>query len=224
VIVFSKNSEKIKVNIAEQDIESKSTIKVLGVIFDEKLNWTEHINDVIKAVKRTCFGIQVLRKFLNENELLGLVTTLGHSKLYYGGPVWLSRNLHQINLRKLLRTSACLIRSCFNTGDWSLVSFEDIHTLAGKPTPLMMSDYLQATTLKNIIVTQKPDLIWLKLQQNSRYNQRTNKLTFGREDYGPWSLSNLANRVQHVSQLLPSNWEIMSKETFKRAVKNIFFV
>jgi len=221
LIIFNNNST-IEIPVDGEIIKSKNSMKVLGVIFDKKLNWSDHINYAINKTKAINFGIYKLKKYFETGELLTLITSLGMSKLYYGAPVWLSRNLHDVNKRKLFSASAGLIKSCLNRTDWSLVSFLDLHQLSGKATPMMMADYFQAMTLKSIMDTGKPDLVWTKLQMNTRISRRTGGISFGNESRNLHRKNNLANRVSHISTKLPTGWENMSNYVFKKVARDLF--
>jgi len=195
---------------------------MLGVILDNKLTWTKHIEKVIAKTKRVCFGLSRLRAYHSPGELLTLATSLAFSKLYYASPVWLNKNLHRVNLQNLLRASTNILKSCFRPGDWNYVSFNDIHKITGKATPLMWSNYCQATALKRIIETKKPENVWLKLQQNCRELRRENCIFFCSGSQTPMGNHNFANRVQHVSYRLPTNWDSLSVYSFKKLSKRLF--
>jgi len=186
LIIFSKKAKKITINANKHLITSKNKIKVLGVWFDNKLQWNDQITMITESARKLCFGLRKLQKYFKTNELLNIVTTIGFSKIYYGAPVWLSRNLHDINKRKLLRTSASLIKSCLGVGYWNQISFIDLHVMANKPTPMMMSNYYQATTMRNIFHNGIPSLVWYKMQMNVQVNNRNNKMTFNAGNYGSW--------------------------------------
>jgi len=111
MIVFSKAKVKAQITVNGKTIKSKESIKILGVQFDSKLEWSKHIEGMSRSLKSVSYGISKLRNYFTQPELLGLVTTLGYSKMYYGSPVWLSRGLHDINQKKLMRTSAALIKA-----------------------------------------------------------------------------------------------------------------
>jgi len=178
MVIFKRKIVQMEVLIKNEIIKSKN-MKVLGVLFDYKMDWTNHINDVIAKVNKIQFWHRVLRKYLNVDELLKLVTTLGYSKLYYRALVWLSRHLHEINQQRLHCTSTGLIKACINPQDCLLRSFKDVHQMAGKPTPIMSTDYIQITTLKNVITPNNSELIWLKLQLNCKQNRRLGSMMFG---------------------------------------------
>jgi len=221
LIIFN-NSQSQEIMVNGQLIQSQKSMKVLGVMFDYKLNWSDHINYVANKIKQLTFGFSRLKKFYSINELLALVTTLGMSMLYYGAPIWLSRNLHDVNKRKLMSASAGLIRSCLNKSDWSMVSFSDLHQLAGKATPMMMADYYQAMSLKSIMDNGSPTLVWTKLQVNCRISRRSGGITFGNESRNLSGKHNFANRVFHISKKLPIGWENMTTSMFKKTAKDLF--
>jgi len=223
LLIISPRTTNLSITVDNKKVTSKSEMKILGVTFDSKLTWSQHISNVTTKINKLCFGLRKIKRNFTTEEMLRLVTTLGHSKLYYGAPVWLSRHLHKINQRKLLRASSNLIKSCISNQDWTLISYNNLHELAGKPTPMQMSDYIQATTLWSIIQTGKPEMVWLKLQINCRENRRTGSMTFGNGQMSPYGKHNFGNRMMHVSQKLPGQWDQMTKYSFKRMCKTIFF-
>jgi len=222
LVTFGPRSPEIEIEIDNVKIKSRKTMKVLGVIFDKKLDWSSHIADVTTKVMRIQFGLKCLKKYLTTDELLNLVTMLGMSKLYYGAPVWLSRQLHDINQRRLLRAGASLIKACLPLNDWGLVSFADLHQLSNKPTPMMMADHCQAMMLKKVMLNSTPELVWLKLQMNYRINRRTGAIQFGNGSVTPHGKHNFENRIQHISSKLPPGWENLTIGQFKVLSKRLF--
>jgi len=197
-------------------------MKVLGILFDNKLDWSPHINEVLNKTLKIQYGLRCLKKYFTTPELLNLVTSLGMSRLYYGSAAWLSRSLTDFNHRKLMRASSGLIKACLDSSDWSLVSFLDLHQLSGKATPLMMSDYFQAMELKKIVEYSSPSLVWSRLQLNCRLNQRSGSMVFGNGSRNPFGKLNFGNRVEHVSRQLPIGWENMSMSLYKKTCKRLF--
>lgn len=225
LVIFTPKKQQIIIDFKVHNIQikSKNEMKILGVIFDSSLRWSNHIAKVCGETSRIAYGLKKLKKYLDLDELLKLVTTLGYSKLYYGAAVWLNSGLHSQNLQMLRRTTVKLIRSCVDQVAWSLVSFNDLHVLAGKPTPEQMMNYTCAMTLKRIFDSRKPSLVWMKLQQNFRYNARTGLIHFGKDHVALSRDLNFGNRVQHVSGRLTPGWELWSLPRFKNMAKSAFF-
>jgi len=97
-----------------------------------------------------------------------------------------------------------------------------MHEITGKATPKMMADYNQAMTTRNILEWQRPENVWIKMQDNLRENRRANKLTFGSGAVRPIGNLNFGNKLQHVSLRFPPGWESMSRYQFKCKMKEIF--
>ena len=91
---------------------SSKTINVLGVLFDQKLQWSDHIASCIAKSNRALSAIRLIRKFFTTKELLQLVTSNFFSILYYNSEIWHLQSL-KVNLKqKLLSSSARAIKTC----------------------------------------------------------------------------------------------------------------
>jgi len=224
LIIFSPRKENYKVDICVNNTNFSSIgyMRVLGVWFDNKFTWSKQIEMETQKLTKINFGLRRLRTIFEPEKLLQLATSLGFSKLYYGAPVWLSSNLSKNLLQDLLRASTNTIKSCFRSGDWNQLSFNDIHEIANKATPKMYSEFAQANTIKNIIDSHRPTLLWVKMQNNSREVPRDLRIYFGNESKSPMGRHSFANRIYHVSSKLPPGWENLTKEAFKRLAKTLF--
>ena len=59
ICLFHRNDQlPIEITINGTKIRSKKSMNVLGVIFESKLNWGEHISNVIKKIKKVASGHQ----------------------------------------------------------------------------------------------------------------------------------------------------------------------
>jgi hypothetical protein len=84
-------------NIKVKDIvvNSSSTLKVLGIVFDNRLQWDKQVEKVTRETRRPLQGLIIIKRHFSKPELLTLVTTLCFSKLYYGSQVWLLPTLKE---------------------------------------------------------------------------------------------------------------------------------
>ena len=73
----------ITISLDGANIISNRTINVLGVIFDSKLTWADHISHAIKLSNKALNAIQIIKRFFSKRELLSLVTSNFYSILYY---------------------------------------------------------------------------------------------------------------------------------------------
>ena len=77
------------------EIRSKSSINVLGVLFDSKLNWKAQAAQTIMKAKRTLHAIKLIKKYFTTDELKQLLTLNFYSVLYYNCEIWLTRCWNQ---------------------------------------------------------------------------------------------------------------------------------
>ena len=91
------------ININAVNIPLSTSVKYLGVIIDNKLNWNEHIHDVVNKCKRAIFAIKrtIGRKWgLSPDKMLWVYKTVIIPKITYACVVWAS-NLTDTQVSKL---------------------------------------------------------------------------------------------------------------------------
>ena len=98
-----------KVIINETEITQVTSVKFLGVLVDEKINWKEHINLVCNKMARSLGVIRKISGLVNQDCLLTLYFSLIYPHLTYCNIVWASTYdtyLHSIYLlqKKCVRT------------------------------------------------------------------------------------------------------------------------
>ena len=115
-------------------IRSKTNINVLGVIFDQKLQWTDQIAHCIAKSNRSLVAIKMIKKYFNTSELLMFVTSNFYSILFYNSEIWHLPTLKHNLKQKLLSSSAKAIKVCvkYCTNE---VSFDNLHAMYHRATP-----------------------------------------------------------------------------------------
>ena len=119
---------------------SNRTIYVLGVIFDSKLTWADHISHATKRSNRALSAIRIIKRFFSKTELLGLVTSNFYSILYYNSEIWHLPSLKGTLKQSLLSTSAKALRVCCNKYEYEF-SFINLHKSCKRATPEEMMIY-----------------------------------------------------------------------------------
>ena len=136
----------IKVSINGNVVTSKTTINVLGVIFDSKLQWADHILHTIKRSMNALNAIRLIKNYFKKDELLQLITSNFYSILYYNSEIWHLPSLKPSLKQKLLSASARALKVCNRQVD-NYMSFENIHTLNKRATPIKILKYKLAICL-----------------------------------------------------------------------------
>ena len=91
-IIFHPSSVNLNplphVMIGDRKIERVKSIKFLGILLDENINWRHHLSELSKKLARTCGVLHKSRHLLPTNVLICLYNSLFSSFLSYGIVVW----------------------------------------------------------------------------------------------------------------------------------------
>lgn len=89
-LIFSKVNkvQKIKIEVGNEIITNKHTIKILGTMFDQNLEWSTQVDNVINRAKKDCHNLRYLSKFFTQTEMLKLASSLVFSRFYFDSVIW----------------------------------------------------------------------------------------------------------------------------------------
>ena len=91
-MIFCSKGKKINrpvsIKISNQEIERVHHTKFLGVIIDDKLNWSFHINATKNKIAKGIGVIYKARKLLNKSTLITLYYSFIYPYLHYGILAW----------------------------------------------------------------------------------------------------------------------------------------
>ena len=121
-------------------------MNVLGVIFDNKLNWGPQVANVICKARKALFAVCLLRKFFSDHEMRLLLDSYFYSVLYYNAVIWLTPELSSSMKQSLLSISANALRSCMML-NCAEISFERIHIMCRKCTSSQIMSYQSSISL-----------------------------------------------------------------------------
>ena len=79
----SKNYESIKLEIGSAKIETKNTVKSLGITIDNKLNFEEHISELFKNASMQLNAISRLQRFMGKEQNEALINSFIFSNFNY---------------------------------------------------------------------------------------------------------------------------------------------
>ena len=113
ICLFHTNDQpQITIVLQGSEILSKTSINVLGVTFDSKLNWGIHVANSISKANKALFALRLIKKYFTENEMRTLLDSNYYSILYYNAVIWLTPSLRSDLKHNLLAASACALRGC----------------------------------------------------------------------------------------------------------------
>ena len=222
ICLFHRNdSTPIQININNTIINSKPHINVLGVTFDSKLQWHEQVASTISKSNKALYCIKLIKKYFTANELCQLITSNFYSVLYYNSEIWNIPSLNAKLKQSLLSVSANALKNC-TPSYHSLMSFQRLHTVNKRATPMQMSQYKHAITLFTIFNTQEPIMDWIDLNFQQTFNQRNFKIQFVNSAVYKVGQNILCNRFTILNNKIEYDWLNTSKVSFKLKCKEIF--
>lgn len=224
-VIFKRPSIKyktLKIKVGNTLVANSTELKVVGVIFDEHLSWSKHIDSQINKNKALNYMLRHLNKFFTQSEMLKIVSALVFSKLYYNSAVWLGSHTPKRDQKRLLAASTYTLKCALNMFDFALVSNIDIHKICNRATPTQMSNYVHSTMIHDILSTKVPEILYENLSHNAQFVTRSNKTYFTNKSKNKFGLNSFENRLLDLSKELPSSFSAMSKTQFKAAAKRVF--
>ena len=208
------------ITLFSETITSKNEIKILGVTFDSKLNWSNHITKTILKCKKTLQAIRLISNYFTIDEKLNIVTSLLYSRLYYAAEVWLIPTLKS-NLKQKLYNISKLSLKIVAEDHYNVFSGEELHFLFNRFTPNQMSNYVALLNLHRIINNRIPEEIWIELQFNVLPITRANKILIPPKNKLRVGVNSLLNRLSYASTLITNDDLNKEYQSFKVLAKKI---
>lgn len=107
LVVNQQKTEKIVFSLNSNIIKNTTSVKLLGIVLDNKLNWDHHVDQLCRKLSRVVFLLRKLRNSISTDILLTVYNALFQSQLRYGVVLWGNSSSAQRALiwqKKALRT------------------------------------------------------------------------------------------------------------------------
>ena len=213
--LFHRNPhEPINLTFNGVTLISKQQMNVLGVDFDSRLQWNEHVARIIKKTESALHCIRQIKYFFTPSELLQIITSNVYSILYYNSEIWNIPTLHREMKQKLLAISASALKIC-TPSYHDRMSYIELHTINNRATPAQMCLYKQSLTLYKLIATRIPKLDWIDLNFQQSFNERDPNFRFYSTNNYRVGGNNICNRMSILNGKLPLSSVDMSLDSFK---------
>ena len=139
-MLFSNNnniSENQQIKMDADIIEHKHCCKFLGIIIDDKLNWSDHITYTRSKLSRSVYAMNRMINMIDMPYLKTLYYSLVHSYLSYGTILWGSTYSYYLNSIRICQKKAvrCIFKSSYNSHTdplfqkGGILKFDDLYTL-----------------------------------------------------------------------------------------------
>jgi hypothetical protein len=219
ILTMNTDSECI-INVGSTPVKATSSMKVLGLMFDNKLEWTSQVNQTIMKTNRLFHGLKHVRRFLTMKQMKQAVTSYYFSVLYYGLEVWFHRNL-PFKLKQRLRSAHYrALRLIYGREK----SREELDVLSARATPDEMSDYSIAKFAARMFLQGSPKRLLESTQRTSYTTKRmTGRLLFYDDSTKKIGRQCLRNRLQCVSKHMKFDWLNCEVSSLRVNLKKSFF-
>ena len=181
---------------------------MLGVIFDSKLQWADHIAQTITKSLSALNAIRLIRKFFTQKELFQLITSNFYSILYYNSDIWHLPSLKVTLKQKLLSTSAKALRVCWRNPSYE-ISFEALHKMSKRATPEQMMRYKLSLCLYRLYnspfnLKEFNSKEFIRLNENQILTSRQTCFITGKSNNLKIGLNCLSNRLYLLNKNYPA--------------------
>ena len=90
----SKKCDDLMIKFNGDDLETKQSVKYLGIHFDNKLSWSKHIKETKRKINHKLAKIRPLARFLDSEDVYMLIRSFIFPYIHYCSPVWSSAATH----------------------------------------------------------------------------------------------------------------------------------
>ena len=191
------------------------------MIFDSKLQWSDHIAHAIKRSTKALNGVKLIRIFFTQNELNTLAASNFFSILYYNSEIWQLPSFKATLKQKLLSSSAKALRVCLKLSN-DYVSFETLHRICKRAAPIELMLYKMAICLFKVYNNDFNVVEFAHLNFNQVLTGRQTLFETLKSNKTKVGLNALANRFFILNNTIPLKWFNMSLETYKVHCKKKF--
>ena len=204
------------ISIDQKNIKTASSVKLLGVHIDDKLNFNLHITKICRSAANHLDTLIRLRMFLNFKEKKTLINSYFYSNFIYSSLVWIFSSAKPLNKVESLKKRAL----CFLYEDY-VSWYEEISQKAGKETmkinrlrSLCIEIYKSINNINPMYMDEK-----FKLRKTSRVvrsNYNLDVPTTTQISLGDKSLTYCRPKIWNSFHITSSE----NLEAFKNIIKN----
>jgi hypothetical protein len=156
VLVFSKKGETIaEFDIAGTKVKSGTTMKALGVIFDNNLSWKPHIDN---NINQSAWKLTVLRRIRHKftfKQFTQILTAQFFSKLFYCSQTWLTSTTKRKLWNSINSLNYRAVRIL--VGDFKgIINREKLDHLSSRASPKQWSKYSIAAIVIKVLRDEAP--------------------------------------------------------------------
>jgi len=138
LIVFDKKDPPILE--LRNGIKSRKNIKALGIHLSSNLDWSEHVTHILSKTSHIINKVKFLRRWIDQDTALKLITSQYFGIVYYAAPVWLTPQLSAVSWQRLNSSHYRALRAV--VGDYKRkLPRAVLNIITKRATPRQWSNY-----------------------------------------------------------------------------------
>jgi hypothetical protein len=225
VVFFIKKGPSLilDVDIGGTIVKSQSTMKVLGVHFDDKLTWEYHIRQLVKKANSKLSVLRRIKKYFNTAQFLRILTAQFFSIIYYGSPVWLSSTT-KAYLWKLINSIHYKALRIAVSDHKNTINREKLDSLCQRAPPRQWSKYAISNLVIKALTCNEPQGIVNFLKETLYTERRSQMSKFYNNAKGKVGRQKIGNSLEFMNAI-KDKWlgENLRPDAIRRLLKKTFF-
>jgi len=223
-VMFMKSRSEIptQIMVEGEPLKTQKQLKVLGVLFDYDMSWTSHVSTLTIKAQRMATGMKILRRTLNQDEILKVITSQYFGCLFYAMAVWFPSLTVKLKKKiEMLHYKALRIV----IKDWQRIYPKEMLDLLGRQKPDVFAKYMIGSIFINCYNTSKPTRLHQMIKENEYRIKRTGKIRYFDSSMKKVGQQALGNRLDEVVNLFNDDWtKLMTKDAIRVYLKKTFFL
>jgi hypothetical protein len=219
-IMMMDSEEEAVLDVGGFPVKSTKTMKVLGMVFDHRMEWTSQVTQTINKTHRLYHGMKHLKRFLSKIQLKQALTAYYFSVLYYGIEVWYHRHLSSKLKNRVRSAHYRALRLLYGKEK----TRDDLDATSERATPDEMSEYSLAKLTAKMYLVNAPARL-LKNTMNNAYkvSRKPGQLFFYDTSFRMIGRQCLANRLPCITKQMKFKWLECEVSSLRVNLKKCFF-
>ena len=216
-----RNQVQIEFIINGNTITTKPSMNVLGVQFDSKLQWSDHVQNVKKKLKKVLQSIYLIKKYFKKEDLLSIITSNYYSVLYYNADIWLLPTL-SVNIKTQILAASAAPLKLISANYEQRLSYDRLHRINNRANPDQVTKYRLSLLLHKAYNDQNQGSDWESINFNQNFNGRTRTVFFFKTNHYKIGNNLLSNRLNILNGYVTFDMLNLSFDSYKLRMKELF--
>jgi len=156
-VLFGGEQPDDTISLDGESFKLGKTMKVLGVVFDQNLKFSDPISRVLTKARKMNSAMKLVRKKLKLDQFMRVMTCQYYGRCFYGCPIWLNGTTSFMDLRRLNALHYRALRIARRDYKKEL-SRSDLDMM-GRARPTTWSQYLMASATIKAITRETPPFL-----------------------------------------------------------------